>query len=96
MPPPIPVPLAASLVAVVAQRLVPRVEGGLVAAYELLLANNAVRNLIREGKTFQIPNTMLTGASYGMQTMSSALAELAESGVVSELEVERFLLSNPL
>ena len=88
--------LAATLIGVIYQRLLNDRHGSRVAAFEVLAANAAVRNLIREGKTFQIPNTMLTGASYGMQTMSSALAELAESGVVSELEVERFLLSNPL
>ena len=56
----------------------------------------AVRNLIREGKTFQIPNTMVTGSSYGMQTMASALSDLVESGLVSAPEIERFILSNPL
>lgn len=88
--------LAATLVGVIYQRLLTTRSGGRVAAFEVLAANSAVRNLIREGKTFQIPNTMVTGASYGMQTLSAALAELTENNHVSELEVERFLYSNPL
>lgn len=87
---------AATLIGVIYQRLLNDRHGTRVAAFEVLAANAAVRNLIREGKTFQIPNTMITGASYGMQTMSSALAELATNGVVSELEIERFIMSNPL
>ena len=88
--------LAATLVGVIYQRLLNDRSGARVAAFEVLAATAAVRNLIREGKTFQIPNTMITGASYGMQTMAAALHGLAENGVVSELEIERFLMSNPL
>lgn len=88
--------LAATLIGVIYQRLLTNTRGHRVAAFEVLAANAAVRNLIREGKTFQIPNTMVTGASYGMQTMAAALSELAEQGEVSELEIERFLMSNPL
>lgn len=88
--------LAATLIGVIYQRLLTNTKGSRVAAFEVLAANSAVRNLIREGKTFQIPNTMVTGSSYGMQTMASALSELVESGRVSEPEIERFILSNPL
>ena len=88
--------LAATLVGVIYQRLLAKTNGHRIAAFEVLAANSAVRNLIREGKTFQIPNTMVTGASYGMRTMSAALAELTENGHVSEVEIERFLSSNPL
>ena len=52
------VQLAASLAGVVSQRLVPKVDGGMVAAFEVLLANKAVRNLVREGKTHQLRNVM--------------------------------------
>lgn len=88
--------LAATLIGVIYQRLLFATNGSRVAAFEVLAANPAVRNLIREGKTFQIPNTMITGALQGMQTMSNALAELAALGQVSEIEIERFLASNPL
>lgn len=88
--------LAATLIGVLYQRLLFATNGSRVAAFEVLAANPAVRNLIREGKTFQIPNTMITGALQGMQTMSNALAELAALGQVSEFEIERFLASNPL
>ena len=57
------VQLAASLAAVVSQRLLPRVGGGLVAAFELLVANDAVRNLIREGRTHQLRNVIRSGAA---------------------------------
>lgn len=88
--------LAATLIGVIYQRLLSNTKGSRVAAFEVLAANSAVRNLIREGKTFQIPNTMVTGSSYGMQTMAAALSGLVENGVVSEVEIERFVMSNPL
>ena len=59
------VQLAACLGAVVAQRLVPRIGGGMVAAFEILVANNPVRNLIREGKTNQLLNVITTNAAGG-------------------------------
>ena len=52
------VQLAASLAGVISQRLVPKVDGGMVAAFEVLIAKDAVRNLVREGKTHQIRNVM--------------------------------------
>jgi len=77
------VQLAGSLAAVIAQRLLPRVGGGLVAAYEVLLASSAVRNLIREGKTRQIRNAITTSQGSGMQTLEMSLSMLVERGVVS-------------
>ena len=53
--------LAASMLGVIAQRLLPRVDGGRVAAFEVLLSTPAVRNLISEGKTEQLRNVMVTG-----------------------------------
>lgn len=88
--------LAATLIGVIYQRLLMTRAGARVAAFEVLAANSAVRNLIREGKTFQIPNTMVTGSNYGMQTMSDALADLIANGDVSPLEIDRFVASNPL
>ena len=69
--------LAGVLECVVSQQLLPVADGrGRVAALEVLFANAAVRNLIREGKTYQIPSTMQTSKKIGMQTMDDALYEL--------------------
>lgn len=76
--------LAATLVGVVAQTLLPRRDGrGRVAAFEVLVATPAVRNLIREGKTYQIPSALQTGGAQGMQTMESALQSLRALGHIS-------------
>ena len=76
------VQLSATLEGVVYQRLLPRKEGGLVAAYEVLTANHAVRNLVREGKTRQLRNVISTHQSEGMQTLEMALSALVQSGEV--------------
>ena len=69
--------LAAVLECVVSQQLLKRLDGnGRVAALEVLFANNAVRNLIREGKTFQITSVIQTSKRLGMQTMDDALYDL--------------------
>ncbi|MDQ1709874.1 MAG: twitching motility protein PilT [Frankiaceae bacterium] len=77
------VQLANSLTAIVYQRLLPRVGGGRVAAYEVLVANHAVRNLIREGKTRQIRNIVVTGQKEGMQTLEASLSDLVAQGKVA-------------
>ncbi|CAM3737641.1 type IV pilus twitching motility protein PilT [Deinococcus frigens] len=71
------VQLANNLVAVMTQQLLPRLDGqGRILAYELLIANPAVRALIREGKTYQLISVMQTGAREGMVTMDAFLANL--------------------
>ena len=70
------VQLASTLEGVIYQRLIPRVGGGLLAAYEVLIANHAVRNLIREGKTRQLRNVVSTHQSEGMQTLEMGLNSL--------------------
>ncbi len=75
--------LAGSLQGVISQRLLPAEGGGRVAAYEVLVANDAVRNLLREGKTRQLRNTMISGQQEGMQTMEMDLARLVSSGILS-------------
>ncbi len=77
------VQLAASLSAVIAQRLVPKIGGGMVAAFEVLIATNPVRNLIREGRSNQLQNVMFTNTKEGMQTLENSLAELIATNVVS-------------
>jgi twitching motility protein PilT len=76
--------LAGSLQGVVTQQLLPMIGGeGRVAAVEVLIATSAVRNLIREGKQFQIPTLMQSGGKHGMQTMDQALAGLVKAGRIS-------------
>ena len=75
--------LSASLEAVLAQRLVPLAAGGRVAVVEVLLANDAVRNLIREGKTHQIDTAMQSGVKEGMVLFDKVLAEHVRRGEVA-------------
>jgi twitching motility protein PilT len=77
------VQLSAALTGIVYQRLVPRREGGLVAAFEVLVATTAVRNLIKEGKTNQLRNSLVTGQREGMLTFEMSLSALVQSGTVS-------------
>ncbi len=75
--------LAGSLQGVISQRLIPAISGGRVAAYEVLIGNEAVRNLVREGKSRQLRNVVATGAPDGMQTIEMDLARLVTSGLIS-------------
>lgn len=77
------VQLAGTLQGVVSQRLLPAVGGGRVGAFEVLVANDAVRNLIREGKTRQLRNAMISAQQDGMQTLEMDLARLVASGMVT-------------
>ena len=77
------VQLANALTGIVYQRLLPRTAGGLVAAYEVLLANSAIRNLVKEGKTNQIRNVVSTHQQEGMQTLESSLTALVADGTVT-------------
>jgi twitching motility protein PilT len=78
--------LSAALTGIVYQRLIPRVGGGLVAAYELLVANTAVRNLIKEGKTHQLRNALVTGQREGMITFEQSLSMLVRNGIVTHAD----------
>lgn len=75
--------LANIIQAVCSQRLVPALAGGRVVAAEIMVANPAIRALIREGKTFQLDNAIQTGAEQGMQTIDRTLARMVQSGVIS-------------
>ena len=77
------VQLAAALTGIVYQRLLPKVDGGLVAAHEVLIASTAVRNLVREGKTAQLRNALVTGHKDGMVTFEQSLSALVRSGMVN-------------
>ena len=78
--------LSESLRGVIAQTLCRKVGGGRVAALEVLLTNGAISNLIREGKTFQIPSMMQVGRAQGMVSLNDALAELVRKGLVTPEE----------
>jgi twitching motility protein PilT len=77
------VQLSASLAAVVAQRLVPKIGGGMVATFEVLIATSASRNMIREGKSNQLRNIMSTSRGDGMQTLEMSLADLVRNETVT-------------
>jgi twitching motility protein PilT len=79
--------LAESLLGVVTQMLLHKASGGRAAALEILLGTPAVRNLIRESKTHQIPSAMQVGGRVGMQTMEAAVLQLVNRGVVTIDEV---------
>lgn len=71
------VQLASVIEAVISQQILPKADGtGRVAAFEVMVANPAIRNLIREGKTHQIQNVIQTGSNQGMQSMDASLIEL--------------------
>lgn len=75
--------LSTSLKGVIAQTLLKKKTGGRVAALEILLVNAGVANIIRDGKTYQIPSMMQTGKKFGMQTLNEALFGFVESGIVT-------------
>lgn len=75
--------LATVLVGICSQQLIPKIGGGRVCCTELLIANPAVRNCIKEGKTNQIKTLLQTGVSLGMHTMEQKLAEFVKAGKIS-------------
>jgi twitching motility protein PilT len=76
--------LASLLIAILCQTLIPRADGsGRVAAVEVMLASPAVRNLIREGKIYQLPNTIRMQAQLGMVLLDQTLVNLYRKGVIS-------------
>ncbi len=77
------VQLAGVLESVIYQRLIPKVGGGRVAAFEVLVANNPIRNLIREGRTRQMRNVISTGQRDQMQTLEASLNSLIQRGLVT-------------
>jgi twitching motility protein PilT len=78
--------LSESLRGVISQVLCKKIGGGRVAAMEVLMGTSSVGNLIREGKTFQIPSMMQTGKGVGMQTMNDALFDLVKKKLVEPQE----------
>jgi twitching motility protein PilT len=77
------VQLAGSLSGIFSQRLIPRISGGLVPAYELLINNTAVSNLIREKRIHEINTVIETSSQEGMIDMNRSLAELVRAGEIT-------------
>lgn len=80
------VQLAGCLAGVIYQQLIPAVGGGRVAAFEVLVANVAVRSMIKEGKIDQIRSVLQTGLREGSQTIERSLNQLVRAGVISEID----------
>ncbi|MBE2939171.1 type IV pilus twitching motility protein PilT [Anoxybacillus flavithermus] len=84
--------LATVLVSIISQRLFPRAQkNGRIAATEILINNAAVANLIRNGKTHQIPSIMQTSRALGMHTLETSIKELVEQGLIARETVEPYL-----
>ncbi|HAS80770.1 MAG: Twitching motility protein [Candidatus Nomurabacteria bacterium GW2011_GWE1_32_28] len=75
--------LSSSLLGIFSQRLIPRITGGLIPAYELLLNNDAVANLIREKRTKEIDVIIETGSKFGMIDLNHSLLELVRAGEIT-------------
>jgi len=86
------VQLSGSLSGIFSQRLIPRISGGLVPAFELLINNSAVSNLIREARTHEIQTVIETGMEHGMIDMNRTLVELVQNG---EITVENAFAYSP-
>ncbi len=86
--------LAATLVAIVSQRLVPRIDGGRVPAVEIMIVNAAIRNLIREKKSYQLNLVIETSLKEGMITLNRSLANLVKQRIIS-LEKAELYSQNP-
>ena len=80
--------LSACLAGIIYQQLLPAVGGGRVAGFEVLVANSAIRALIKENKTNQIRNALQTSARDGSQTLEQSLSQLLNSGLVTDAEAK--------
>ena len=84
--------LASTLEAIISLRLIPTIEPGRILANEILFATPAVRNIIREGKSYLIDNVIETSSEVGMQILEMSLAKLVKTGKVSLDVALRFAL----
>jgi twitching motility protein PilT len=85
--------LSATLVGIVSERLVPRIDGGRVPAVEIMLVNSAIRNLIRERKTYQIDLVIETSMQEGMMSLNRSLADLVRKKEISLESAELYSLN---
>jgi len=86
--------LAGSLAGILSQRLIPRISGGLIPAYELLINNSAVTNLIRENRVYEINTVIETSSELGMIDLNRSLVELVEKGEIT-VENAHLYSTNP-
>lgn len=86
--------LALTLLGVVSKRLVPKIDGGIVPACEVMIANAAIRNLIRENKIHEIDLVIETSADQGMISLNRALANFVQQGIVSIETAEMYSLNS--
>ncbi|SNR86394.1 twitching motility protein PilT [Anaerovirgula multivorans] len=83
--------LSSVLEGVISQQLLPKADGsGRVAAFEIMVTNPAIRNLIREGKTHQMQTVIQTGGKLGMQTMDASLMSLCQNRIISRETLEKY------
>ncbi len=80
------VQISTNLIAVLSQALCPRIEKGMIAAYEFMVVTPAIANLIRENKTFRIDSSIQTGKKYGMQLLDEHLFELYQNKIIAAEE----------
>ncbi len=85
--------LAASLLGIFSQRLIPGTRGGLVPAYELMINNKATANLIREGRTHEIDTVIETSSGEGMIDMNRSLIELVRAGDITLEQARRYAIN---
>jgi twitching motility protein PilT len=78
---------------ILSQRLVPRISGGMIPAFELLINNSAVSNLIREKRTYEINSVIETGSQHGMISLNKSLAELVRRGEITVENARKFSLN---
>ncbi|MBX4181423.1 PilT/PilU family type 4a pilus ATPase [Candidatus Parcubacteria bacterium] len=85
--------LASSLLGIFSQRLIPRISGGLIPAYELLINNNATANLIREKRTHELSSVVETSSEEGMIDLNRSLAELVRKGEITAENAYKYSLN---
>ncbi len=89
--------LASVLEAVISQQILPKADGsGRVAAFEIMVANAAIRNLIREGKTHQMQTVIQTGSNIGMQTMDASLLDLYNKRLIDLPTLKKYVVDNDM
>ncbi len=79
--------LSTSIIGILSQTLIPKIGGGRVAAYEMLVVDSAIANLIRENKTFRITSAIQTGAKKGMQLLDDHMFKLWKMGLVEKRDI---------
>ena len=85
--------LASTLLGIVSERLAPRIKGGRIPACEVMIANSAIRNLIREGKTYQLDLIIDTSSQEGMISLNRSLVELVRRREISVEVAENYSLN---